>query len=286
MTEFQPIIVGIHGAPRSGTSWLGQLFNSNEHVAYRYQPFFAHSFRERVNSHTDSAGLQAFFTDLLESRDEFLLQTGEKKLARSTPSFKKSNITHLVYKEVRFHHLLPHLLESMPNMKAIGIVRDPRDVLASWANAPREFDPMWSLEREWRHAERKNAGREENWYGFERWKALARSLVELEKQWPDRCLLVRYEDLVKNPRDTLGLLFDFCGLASNEQVDDFIQDSTSRTDNEPYGVFRNHGEFGSTNGLDECIADLIADELRGTCLTRFVSARPLEGMGNGDVPIL
>ena len=34
--------VAIFGVPRSGTSWLGQIFNSSPMVAYRFQPLFSY----------------------------------------------------------------------------------------------------------------------------------------------------------------------------------------------------------------------------------------------------
>jgi hypothetical protein len=73
-------IVGIHGAPRSGTSWLGQLFNSSEHVAYRYQPFFSYAFKERLSVRSGALEIQRFFDDLRNTEDDFVLQ-----MHRSSP---------------------------------------------------------------------------------------------------------------------------------------------------------------------------------------------------------
>lgn len=270
MSESAGQVVAIHGAPRSGTSWLGQLFNSNEHVAYRYQPFFSHAFRDRVDEHTDAAGLRAFFLDLIASEDGFLRQAGAHRLATSTPVFAKSAITHLVYKEVRFHHLLPHLMDSLGGLKAVGLVRDPRAVLASWACAPREFDPAWSLSREWRNAPSKNAGLRENWYGYERWKQLAQLFLTLSAAHPERFMLMRYEELSDSPEAAVRRLFDFSGLTLTPQADRFIADSTSRDDGEPYGVFRPRG-LHSPRRLPDAIGREIAQDLSGTALSLFLS---------------
>lgn len=264
-------IIAIHGVPRSGTSWLGQLFNSNPHVAYRYQPFFSYAFRDRIDMHSNIAALREFFRDLLESDDAFLLQTGVARLSAATPRFEKLGISHLVYKEVRFHHLLPHLLATVPGLKGIGIVRDPRAVLASWIRAPREFDPTWSLADEWRHAKRKNAGLEENWYGYERWKQLAGCFMHLETQYSERFRLIRYEDLARNPAGTMRALFDFCGLAYERQSRRFVVESTSRDDGDSYGVFRRHGVGKHATLLNIEIRDWITRDLLGTPLSRFLS---------------
>lgn len=262
-------IVAIHGAPRSGTSWLGQLFNSSPDVAYRYQPFFSHAFRGRVDKNSTLDELARFFTELLASEDEFVLQKGAARLARNGPVFRKSVSSHLIYKEVRFHHLLPHLLASVPGLKVIGLVRDPRSVLASWFKAPREFDAAWSIAAEWRQATRKNQGLEENWYGFERWKELATLLLELVDRYPKQCRIVRYEQLVEAPESTLDQLFAFCGIQDNAQTNGFIAESTSCDDGDPYGVYRSSGS-ASQAPLPNAMECAIERELAGTRLSQFL----------------
>src|SRR5690606_19342501 len=165
MSRGAPRIVAIHGAPRSGTSWLGQLFNSSEFVAYRYQPLFAHAFRGRISTSSTGEELRTFFRDLLATTDNFVLQRGAAALAGYELEFPKGLATHLVYKEVRFHDLLDVLLGLLPDLHLVALIRDPRDVIASWVAAPREFRPEWSVEDEWFEASSKNAGLGENWYG-------------------------------------------------------------------------------------------------------------------------
>lgn len=263
-------IIAIHGAPRSGTSWLGQLFNSSENVAYRYQPFFSHAFRGRLDEHTSAPELHRFFVDLLATNDDFVLQTENGRLSAEAPRFEKAAITHLIYKEVRFHHLLPNLLAMQPQLKVVGIVRDPRAVLASWVRAPREFDPTWSLLEEWRNASRKNAGLEENWFGYERWKQLTKCFLRLTAQYPERFRLMRYEDLIRDPGSCLRALFDFCGLTFGEQTRRFLAESTSRDDGDAYGVFRRH-DAPRAAAIDTGIGDWIADDLCGTPLSQFLA---------------
>ncbi|HYW77873.1 MAG TPA: sulfotransferase [Gammaproteobacteria bacterium] len=266
-------LIGVHGAPRSGTSWLGQLFNSSEHVAYRYQPFFSHAFRGRITGSSTAPEMRRVFREMLESRDSFLLQSGKQRLADEELEFPKSDISHLVYKEVRFHHLLPHLLQSLPDFKAVGIIRDPRAVVWSWANAPREFDPAWSLRVEWRSARKKNAGLDENWYGFERWKELALLFLKLESSYPDRFCTIRYERLVWDMRDEIESIFDFCDLPVSEQTVAFVRESTTRDDRDTYGVHRGHSRMTGQewqSRLDREISRQITEELLGTPLEEFL----------------
>jgi hypothetical protein len=266
-------VVAIHGAPRSGTSWIGQLFNSSAHVAYRYQPFFAHAFRGRVSADSTGVQFERFFEDLTATADPFVLQQGDASLAAAPISFPKQAARHLVYKEVRFHHLLPELLAKVDRLVAIGVVRDPRAVLRSWASAPREFRSGWSFADEWRDAARKNAGLEENWFGFQRWKELASLFLQLERSHPSRFRLVRYEDLLEQGEAEVRRLFGFCGIAFDEQSHRFWLESTSRNDDDPYGVFRHHHEERRGEPFDEHVSATIVAELEGTPLARFLSYR-------------
>lgn len=264
-------IVGIHGVPRSGTTWLGQLFNSSPEVAYRYQPFFSYAFRGRIDVESSVDEIHAFFADLLDTADDFVLQRGRARLSLAATEFDKSSPRHLVYKEVRFHHLLPRLLESVPALRVVGIVRDPRSVIASWIRAPREFDPAWSIDEEWKHAPAKNAGLEENWYGYDRWKQFVELLEGLRGRHPDRLRIIRYEDLAASTDEVVGDLFRFAGLELAEPSRRFIRESTSRDDGDPYGVFRKRGaDRAGVRDLPSHVAARIEDELRDTALARYL----------------
>jgi len=265
-------VVGIHGAPRSGTTWLGELFNSSEHVCYRFQPFFSYAFRNRIDGVANAQQLRGFFDALSSSNDEFVTQTGASRIAEApAPAFKKGAMSHLVYKEVRFHDLIEHFLELDQNARFIGVVRDPRASLDSWRSAPREFDPAWSFEHEWRNATLKNAGLPENWYGFERWKELSAYFLRLRQKYPDRFTILRYEELVANPADALARLFEFCGLSITSQSLDFISTSTSTDDRDPYGVFRQKdAQLNRRLSIPKEIQKEIESELRGTPLATFL----------------
>jgi hypothetical protein len=266
-------VIGIHGAPRSGTSWLGQLFNSHPEVKYCYQPFFSYAFRGRATTASSRDELEALFRDMRVSDDEFVNQAGSARLASSAPRFSKHSHACLIYKEVRFHDLLPHILSVVPGFKAIGIVRDPRYALASWFKAPREFDPAWSPLWEWRDAPLKNRGLEENWYGFSRWCELARMFLRLQVEYPHRFRLVRYEDLVADTVATIRGLLGFCGLDLPAQVRQFADASVQFDDADPYGVFRSGRAAALASGpfgLDRDIDEAILRELAGTPLQEFL----------------
>ena len=98
--------VAIHAVPRSGSSWLGQILNSSEKVCYRFQPLFSYAFKDFLNEHSTKKEILTFFDKITRSNDNFLLQT-DKINSGEYPIFRKEeNFAHVVYKEVRYHHIL------------------------------------------------------------------------------------------------------------------------------------------------------------------------------------
>lgn len=229
-------VIGLHGAPRSGTTWIGQIFNSAPEVAFRFQPFFAHAFRPRVDAAASAGDLDQILKDIAASDDDFILQRGGQAPDNDLV-FAKSPPAQVVYKEARYHHLLPTLMDIL-RFKGVGIIRDPLEVLSSWKNAPREFDPAWDFGAEWREAGLKNGGRIEEFFGYEGWKRAALIFQAMTARDPDRFRILRYGDLVADPVGVVTELFGFLGLAMTEQTQAFLSRSTSRDDGDTYGVFR------------------------------------------------
>lgn len=85
------------------------------------------------------------------------------------------------------------LLIAEPELRVVGIVRDPRDVLRSAARRFPDEAPFDILSR---------------------WRVGARALELAQTHEPtaERVLVVRYEDLVGDPDSTLSRLGDFLGL--------------------------------------------------------------------------
>ncbi|CAN5864177.1 hypothetical protein BH11PSE1_BH11PSE1_24100 [soil metagenome] len=253
--------IGLHGAPRSGTTWIGQIFNSAPETAFRFQPFFAHAFRSRVDAATSAADLEQVLRDIAATDDDFILQRGGGRMAKDELAFAKSAPARVVYKEVRYHHLLPTLMR-IPGFKGVGIVRDPLEVLASWRAAPREFDPAWDFGAEWREAGLKNAGRVEEFYGYEGWKRAALIFQEMASLYPDRFRILRYGDLTADPVSVVSDLFGFLGLAMTEQTTGFLARSTSRDDGDTYGVFRDLSRRAEPDLPDAVRAAVLDDVAR------------------------
>lgn len=233
-------VISIHGAPRSGTSWLGKVFDSHPDVAYRFQPLFSYRFKNVISESSSTQEIEQFLEDLhAVENDEFILQLRQKKEGVHPESFiKTARSSALVMKEVRYHYLIRTLLERVSDIKIIGIVRHPCGVINSWLKTPREFSPQWNQLSEWRLAQSKNQYRKEEYYGFQKWLELATAFLDFSQQYPSSFRLVRYEELVENPLETVSDLFVFSGLSMHPQTEAFLVSSQAKEIEDPDTVFR------------------------------------------------
>ena len=66
--------VGIFSVPRSGSSWIGELFNSSPDTRFAYQPMFAERFRDKIGVRSDSEHLKEFLDNIYYSGEDVLSQ--------------------------------------------------------------------------------------------------------------------------------------------------------------------------------------------------------------------
>ncbi len=265
--------IAIHSVPRSGSTWLGSIFDSSPNVAYRFQPLFSYSHKSQLNEFSSTEDIQIFFNDILYTDDEFVLQ--KKAIINNlVPVFKKSTITHIVYKEVRYHNILKNLLRKDKEIKVIGIIRNPMAVINSWLNAPKEFKKElgWNALEEWRHAHRKNLGKPEEFNGYEKWKEVAYLFEELKKTYPDRFYLIKYDELMKNTLNLVEDVFYFCDLKLNEQTILFINKSKNiDKSDEKYSVYRTKNSDNNwKDELSKEIVEEIKKNISGTNLIKYI----------------
>ena len=229
--------IGIFGTPRSGTSWLGHIFNSHPDVAQRFQPLFSYGHKSCLTASSSAEEIQSFFEEILYSSDAFATMTAKTQM--EYPIFQKTELpTHIVFKETRYLHIVENILARCSDVKIVGIVRNPLAVLASWVTAPKEFHADWVIHNEWRNAPSKNQNRPEEFFGFDKWKESTLAFLRFENQFPQQFLLVRYDELNRTPLPTTKNIFDFCELKVCAQVEDFLVASKSRHDSDPYSVYR------------------------------------------------
>lgn len=265
--------IAIFGVPRSGTSWLSQIFNSHPEVVMRFQPLFSYGHKGRIDDMSSAAQINLFFQEIFNSQDPFVLL--EEGTHKKGPTFEKSeHPLHIVFKETRYLHVVENILQKTADVKIIGIVRNPLSVLASWIRAPKEFKPEWSIDEEWRYATSKNQGRIEEFYGFEKWKEVALKFLRLQKDYQDRFKLITYERLRLDTQREVERIFGFCGLEMRAEVANFIADSKSRQDNDPYSVYKLKTDDEQWKEiLPKNIIEAVKLEMSDTQLMQFLESK-------------
>jgi hypothetical protein len=229
----------VHSVPRSGSTWLGSIFDSSPNTCYRYQPLFSFSHKGYLNTHSSKKEIDTFFDDIFNTTDEFVLQKEaiEKGLV---PQFKKEELSHIIYKEVRYHYILENLLKKDNDVRLIGLVRSPFAVLNSWIHAPKEFrrDLGWNEMAEWRYAPQKNQNRPEEFNGYDKWKEVLFLFKRLRIEFSEQVFILNYEALLSNPATIVKQLFEFCNLPFTDQTESYLKKDRKNI-MDAYSVFKN-----------------------------------------------
>ncbi|MFC1812821.1 sulfotransferase [Thermodesulfobacteriota bacterium] len=233
-------VVMISGAPRSGTSWVGQVLDSSPITAYRFQPLFAKAFKDFLDIHSDRNNYFDFFKRVYDSADDFLLQT-ERRNSGIYPVFKnklpKPEI--LAIKMVRYHFLLPKMLQFFNDtLKIICVLRHPCGAINSWINTPKEFHTDADPLKEWNLAAFRNKGKPEEYWGYDGWKRATDIFINIKQQFDDKVYFLIYEKMVSNTENAVENLFDFLDLPLSKQTVDFIKASNQVNNDDPYSVYK------------------------------------------------
>ena len=197
-------IVWIFGTARTGSTWLALMMEELEgHTVWR-EPYVGELFGRL---YYDWVGVKHFQTK------HFILGSNKGSWLRSVRSFVLKEASarfpgvasggYLVIKEPNGSIGAPLLIEALPESRMIFLVRDPRDVVASWMDALKEGG--------WR-AERRKDGESPSAIVDERARMYLESMREAKKAYDSHegCkVLVRYEEL---RADTLGTMRRICSV--------------------------------------------------------------------------
>jgi Sulfotransferase family len=203
---FEPIFVV--GGRRSGTTLLATLLDRHSQIAVPPETHFFGHFRQRIGreagpvQHRDL--VDDFFGNqraqdmkldpqqllgrfrqypadlahlLRSSLEEFAARLGKTRPGEKTPG-------HLEF--------VPTILEWFPRAKVICIVRDGRAAVLSAARLGWRAGDIVGLSMAWRQC--------------------VRWMISWERRYPHSFLRVRYEDLVRDPTGTLGVVDRFVGI--------------------------------------------------------------------------
>ena len=123
----------ISGMPRSGTTWLSQIFASSPDVRLKFCRCFPTSSSTRSTpAAVRMLGRSSFGRSMARRRRIWIrIICGKMGTCQKFPS-EKSAPDHLIIKSNRFHHLVPGLLQKVADVKVIHLVRHPAATLHSW----------------------------------------------------------------------------------------------------------------------------------------------------------
>jgi len=261
--------IAIFSVPRSGSTWLGQIFNSNKNVIYKYQPLFSYAYKSFLDENSDLDDINTFYNKISQSNDFFINQTNEIN-EKIVPLFNKSpNKTHIIFKEVRYLNIIENLLKK--DIRIIGLVRNPLAVINSWLSAPKEFrgDLNWDKLEEWQFSAKKNLNKKEEFNGFEKWKEATLLFEKYEKEYPNLFKIVEYKNLLLNSRETVEELFNFCSLEIQNQTLYFLNND-KESDN-PYSVYKTKiSDSKWKTNLNPLIIGAIKRDLKGSILEKYM----------------
>lgn len=264
-------VAWISGMPRSGTTWLSQIFASSPDVRLKSCPLYSYEFKNALDENSTATQWTELFEKVYRTNSEFLDQ-GHLRKHGLIPSFadKKDHPGHLVIKSNRFHNLTPHILRLNDDIQFIHIVRHPCATIYSWLSDPGEFPASANPMDEWRSGNCRKTGPGEFW-GFDDWKSVTAQAVSLSEQYPNRHRIVRYEDLVKDTQRQARELFEFLQIPFEEQTLNFIELSHSRHDEHKHSVFKRPEKKAKwETKLDPAIIAQCLSEIRGTALEQFL----------------
>ncbi|HLT97836.1 MAG TPA: glycosyltransferase [Acidimicrobiia bacterium] len=138
----------------------------------------------------DAIGPEAFLWDLFRGIVTALAPPDYEILGEKPPD-------HLLWAE--------QLLDGVPELKLIGVVRDPREVLRSHRSVP------WGIHDPAPFAEK--------------WVHHARCLDDCRRLFPDRVLAFRYEDVVASPDEARSVIAKFLGVTESFEDVTELRDS-------------------------------------------------------------
>ncbi len=212
----------IGGLPKSGTTWLQLLLDAHPdiccrgegHLANRFGPLLRGAIKEHnatlaVKNTSLFKGLPAF-PEFTGAHLKYLWVSAAALLLADASTGREATIGEKTPDNVLHFALLAELL---PHAKFVHVIRDPRDCAVSG----------------WFHNQRSNPGEARHRFGTlsdylrmtaERWTTVVAVAAEFAEAHPASSFEVRYEDLVAQPRETLGGLLRFLGVAATPRLID------------------------------------------------------------------
>lgn len=249
----------IASMPRSGSSWLSQVFEAHSRLRFRMAPLFSKEFGGLVTAESSSGEWSEFFRKVFHAESDFLCQS-RRRSEGDFPETAGSGAgeTSLLIKDVRNHETVWSIVEKadLP-LSVIYLVRDPRAAISSWITNEKEF-PEDADEQTWRTGGSRKASPSEYW-GFDDWMEVTQRYCDLQNTFPERIKVVRYEDLCEGGEGAVETLFLDLGLNFEGECRKFLRNSWAIASSRPYSVYRDRNSV--IDKWKTCLSSDIADEI-------------------------
>lgn len=146
------------------------------------------------------------FTDTKQGRVDFL----SRAMAMSATSHRKRR---WCLKDPRASYFLQDYVETLPEARFVITIRDPRAVCRSYMS-PTGFV----------------VGRPANWIaGAERWKREVTAQLRLQNDYPDRVLILRYEEIITALEQQVDRICEFLGIRPEPAMKNYYKRNSSIT---------------------------------------------------------
>lgn len=206
----------VAGPPRSGTTWLHRELCKSE-SAYGFLPECTLltqqvSLYSRTRRYCDAHRFAAYFGSKA-ALDEFYRDTVAKMLDLVMRLKEGAESCTLILKDPELSHVLCDLGDVMPAHQLVVLIRDPRDVIASFKRVTLRKQEPWDIEASIKTA-----------YSYYHGIHLYRKEAEAN------ACFVRYEDLIAHGLDDLRNFLELPGPLASEDDTKVLQDVMSHLD--------------------------------------------------------
>jgi hypothetical protein len=264
-------IVWISGMPRSGTTWFSQILASHPDVRLKFCPLFSYEFKNMLDENSTAGEWRNLLQKVYITEGEYLDQEHLRRYGH-IPEFRVRNKdpSVLAIKSTRYHNLTTGLVRKCPEIKWIGLVRNPCAAIYSWLDNPLEFPQGADPQAEWRSGSCRKGNPGEFW-GYDDWKAVTEMFLDLEDEHPGRFYLARYEEFVDSLSLKVRDMFEWLGLDMHEQTLEFLNLSQQKHVNHKRSVYKNPESANRWKiELSTDIRKIIETDLTGTRLAQFL----------------
>jgi hypothetical protein len=252
----------VTGAPRSGTTFLGEMLNLSGQVLYVWEPFNS-NFRKGVKYYYPYWGKSTnlsktnYLTKLINDTLVFKNLEGAVKISKNDDLIRylfksvginrtklKYFVTKLKYNFINYDNLLikdpiaiflSELLITKFDFRVVVCVRSPGPIIKSRINLGWDFDFSWWLNQNdffidhikgYIHENRLNSD-DTIFKSCMHWNLIYEYINKLKNKYPEKLIVIKQEELIVNPVNHVRDLYNELNINYSELNDKVIKKFTS-----------------------------------------------------------